>query len=233
MSWLRSLRRTFAATPTETPPVSRRRFFAGAGAAVLGSTALADPSWAAVESRAAARGIVPGTLVDAQGRPLSREPMIGEPLLGTIIMAGFNFAPRGWAFCDGQLLAISSNEALFSLLGTIYGGDGRTTFALPDLRGRMPIHQGTGPGLTNKRIGDRGGAETSTLTTANLPPHAHSLPEVQVRGTGDQVVGAATGGERGTENTSGVGNGQSFGNMPPYLTVNFIIALQGLFPSRS
>jgi microcystin-dependent protein len=84
----------------------------------------------------------------------------GDPLLGEIMMVGFNFAPRGWAFCDGQLLAISSNTALFSLLGTTYGGDGRTTFALPDLRGRVPLHKGNGPGLSSRTLGERGGVET-------------------------------------------------------------------------
>jgi microcystin-dependent protein len=124
-----------------------------------------------------------------------------EPYLGEIRMVAFNFAPRGWAFCEGQLLPIAQNSALFSLIGTIYGGDGRTTFALPDLRGRFPLGRGQGNGLENRNLGEKGGVEK------------HS----------DIVVAEKT----------GSGHGHSEENMPPYLTVNFIIALQGIFPSRS
>ena len=99
---------------------------------------------------------------------------MADPFLAQIMMFGGNFAPRGWAFCDGQLLPISQNTALFSLLGTTFGGDGRTTFQLPDLRGRYPIHPGTGPGLSQRRWGERGGAETTTLTQAEMPSHDHS-----------------------------------------------------------
>ena len=98
-----------------------------------------------------------------------------EPFIGQIMMVGFNFAPRGWALCDGSLLPINNNQALFSLLGTTYGGDGRTTFQLPDLRGRVPMHQGTGPGLPNHRIGEKGGVENVTLTVAQMPAHTHVL----------------------------------------------------------
>ena len=101
-----------------------------------------------------------------------------EPFIGEIRMFAGNFAPRGWAFCDGQLLPISQNTALFSILGTTYGGDGRTTFGLPDLRGRVPVHAGRGPGLSDIRLGQKGGAETSTLTVANMPNHNHDIPEV-------------------------------------------------------
>ena len=98
---------------------------------------------------------------------------MSEPFIGEIRIFGFNFAPRGWALCDGQLLPISQNSALFSLLGTIYGGDGRTTFALPDLRGRAALHEGTGPGLSPRQLGQRSGSETNTLTVNQLPPHTH------------------------------------------------------------
>lgn len=98
-----------------------------------------------------------------------------EPFLGQITWFGGNFAPRGWSFCDGQLLAINSNDALFSLLGTIYGGDGRTSFGLPDMRGRAPIHAGQGPGLSNYRLGQRGGSETQFLSTFQLPSHSHPV----------------------------------------------------------
>ncbi len=97
-----------------------------------------------------------------------------DPFIGEIIMFGGNFAPRSWAFCDGQLLAISQYNALFSLFGTIYGGDGRTTFGLPDLRGRIPVHQGSGPGLTPRQIGTRSGSEQVTLTPQDLPSHTHA-----------------------------------------------------------
>ncbi len=111
---------------------------------------------------------------------------MSEPFLGEIKMVGFNFAPRGWALADGQLLPISANSALFSLYGTTYGGDGRTTFALPDLRGRTPIHQGSGQGLTERRIGSKGGAEYATLNVNQLPPHAHAL--LAHAGTGNQAA---------------------------------------------
>ena len=98
---------------------------------------------------------------------------MSEPLIGTIILFGGNFAPRGWAFCEGQLLSINSNEALFSILGTVYGGDGRTTFGLPDLRGRVAVQQGTGPGLSAYRLGTRLGTEEVVLNTAEFPSHNH------------------------------------------------------------
>lgn len=231
MTWFRSLRRT-PAPPSPSPTVSRRRFFAGAGA-VAGSALLASPAWAEVQARADAFGIQPGTLVDAQGRPLDREPLPADPLLGEIMMVGFNFSPRGWAFCDGQLLAIAENTALFALLGTIYGGDGRTTFGLPDLRGRVPVHAGTGPGLTPRPLGQRAGTEAVTLTGDQVPAHEHTHPQVQVRGLGPQTVGVAPGGVQGsTTATSATGGDQAHPNMPPFLVIHFCIALTGVFPSR-
>ena len=137
-----------------------------------------------------------------------------EPFIGEVSMFGGNFAPRGWALCDGQLLPISQNTALFSLLGITYGGDGRTTFALPDLRGRTPIGQGTGPGLTPRTLGQRSSPETVTLNTAQMPSHNHTLPYPV----------------NGTQNTGG---SQEHENMQPFLGLNPIIALQGLFPSRN
>ncbi|NNF56787.1 MAG: phage tail protein [Rhodothermaceae bacterium] len=155
-----------------------------------------------------------------------------------MLFAG-NFAPRGWAFCDGQLLAISQYTALFSILGTTYGGDGRTTFGLPDLRGRVPIGPGTGPGLSNRPLGARGGAEQVTLSVTQLASHAHitqkSSDEPAGAGTGnyplqrvlddDLVVPGAT--------TDTTGGGQPHENMPPFLAVYYCIALQGIFPSRN
>jgi len=140
-----------------------------------------------------------------------------DPFLAQIILFGGNFAPRGWAFCDGQLLAINQYQALFSLLGTTFGGDGRTTFALPDLRGRAPIHAGSGPGLTTRRLGEKGGTETNQLNSLQLPAHGHPL-----------ATGIPLGGT-----SANVGNNQPVNNMPPYLAVNYIIAIQGTFPSRN
>ncbi len=172
-----------------------------------------------------------------------------EPFLGQIQPFGFNFAPRGWAKCDGQLLSISENQALFSLLGTIYGGDGRTTFALPDLRGRLMLHEGNGPGLSDRPIGERTGSETNTLTTGQLPAHGHgvNIPISTEDADGDDPDGnvLAVGGEnlynstpsQGSSyrpfNTANTGGGQSVNNMQPYLVINICIALTGVFPSRN
>ena len=165
-----------------------------------------------------------------------------EPFIGQIQLFGFNFNPRGWAKCDGQLLPISQNTALFSLLGTTYGGDGRTTFALPDLRGRFPTSQGTGPGLSGRSIGQKSGTESNTLNANNLPPHTH-----QMRGneegntddpTGNVVAGDGTNAFSNISNvdmgaTSITGNSDTVNNMPPYLVLNYCIALTGIFPSRN
>ncbi|MCR9015318.1 phage tail protein [Aquiflexum gelatinilyticum] len=177
------------------------------------------------------------------------------PFLGQIIMVAFNFAPRGWALCNGSILSISSNTALFALLGTTYGGDGRTTFALPDLRGRLLIHPGQGPGLPNYSQGERAGTPTTFLSVNNLPPHNHPILASSAAGTqsnpsnafpaianliperGADPIGVNTyaSGANAAMAPSTVGNtggGQPFNNMPPYLAVNYIIALQGIFPSR-
>jgi len=140
----------------------------------------------------------------------------GEPYLGEVDLFGGTFAPRGWASCDGQILPINQNQALYSLLGTTYGGDGRTTFALPDLRGRTPIGPRQGPGLSDRNLGEKAGVQSVSLTEAQMPSHNHTLP--------DQFVNNVTG------NTGG---GQPHYNMQPYLGLNYAIALQGLFPSRS
>jgi len=130
-----------------------------------------------------------------------------DPFLAQITMFGGNFAPRGWAYCDGQLIAISQNSALFSLLGTTYGGDGRTTFALPDLRGRVPIHAGTGPGLSTYRLGARGGTETVTLNTLQIPSHSHAASFTPTGGGGGgaatATVKAVTGANNQTDDPTG------------------------------
>ncbi|MCB9630425.1 MAG: phage tail protein [Sandaracinaceae bacterium] len=172
---------------------------------------------------------------------------MSEPFVGEIRMFAGNFAPRGWAFCDGQLLAISQNDALFSLLGTIYGGDGRTTFGLPDMRGRLPMHAGTGPGLTPMRLGERGGVERVTLTELQIPSHRHAPV-----GSSDLAVEANPGGAVLAATSSvdlyssaapdttlsplasaQVGGSQNHTNEMPFTCVNFIIALFGIYPSRS
>jgi microcystin-dependent protein len=134
---------------------------------------------------------------------------MSEPFIGEIKMFAGNFAPRGYALCDGQLLSINQYQALFSILGTTYGGDGRTTFALPDLRGRLPIHPGTGPGLSNRRLGEKGGHEAFKLASNTLPGSKKPGTTIYTN-------------QANTEN-----------NMPPYLGINYIIALEGLYPSRS
>ena len=169
------------------------------------------------------------------------------PFIGEIRLFAGTFAPRGWAFCDGQLLAISQNNALFAILGTTYGGDGRTTFGLPDLRGRAPVHFGNGPGLANVSLGQGFGAETATLTANQLPAHSHTLqgstnpatqsdPTNNVLGSpqGDNIY-AAAGGTQVAMHADSIGNtggNQSHQNMQPSIGINCIISLTGTFPSR-
>lgn len=171
-----------------------------------------------------------------------------EPFIGMIVAFGFNFPPRGWAKCDGQLLSIAQHSALFSLLGTTYGGDGRTTFALPDLRGRAPKHFGSGPGLVPLSIGQKGGASTHVLTVGQLPSHSHAANATKTGGTasvprnnfwavdddGEKIYspGPAT----QTMNSGAIGNtgsNQAFGIEDPFLALNWCIALEGIFPSRA
>ncbi|KIG17597.1 Microcystin dependent protein [Enhygromyxa salina] len=170
-----------------------------------------------------------------------------EPFIGMIVQFGGNFAPRGWALCNGQILSIAQHTALFSILGTTYGGDGRTSFALPDLRGRVAIHEGAGPGLTLRKLGETGGHETVTLTVNQMPAHNHPvLADKTLATTGDPVGNAFghTGDtsiyEAGPPNqvmdADTIGNrggGQPVDVMPPFLAINFIIALEGIFPSRN
>ncbi len=159
-----------------------------------------------------------------------------EPFLGEIRTFGFNFCPRGWAPADGALLPISSNTALFALFGTTYGGDGRTTFALPDLRGRAEVHQGQGPGLSERQIGELGGQEEVTLTVTELPSHAHDVLIAQTDQAGDNSgLTVSQGSETGfvSGGTGTAGGGRPHDNMPPYVVVNKCVAVEGIFPSRS
>jgi len=167
-----------------------------------------------------------------------------NPFLGQIMIFGGNFAPRGWAFCHGQLLSIAQNTALFSILGTTYGGDGRTTFGLPDFQGRAVVSPGHGPGLSSYRLGEKTGTETNVLTNANLPTHHHSVHVPISTATGDESEGflaaANIYAEEATSNAfypnvavGSNGSNTPVNNMAPFTTINYIIALQGTFPSRS
>jgi microcystin-dependent protein len=173
---------------------------------------------------------------------------VSEPFVAEIRIFAGNFAPRSWAFCNGQLLPISQNTALFSLIGTTYGGDGRTTTALPDLQGRAPMHPGRGPGLTDRRLGQRGGVEMVTLTEAQMPNHNHTARALsdpadlfspanrslaRSRNGNAYQSSASNLVELGSAVMPSAGGSQAHNNMQPYLTINYIIALQGLYPSRS
>ncbi len=164
---------------------------------------------------------------------------MSEPFLGEIRIVSFNFAPRGWAVCNGQVLPINQNQALFSLLGTTYGGNGQTTFALPDLRGRVPLHMGGG-----FVAGQAGGEAQHTLTVSELPPHIHSVGAMPGLADKTDPTGRAWAGGRTayassantTMNAASIGTAgasQGHDNLSPYLTLTFCIALQGIFPSRT
>jgi len=171
-----------------------------------------------------------------------------EPFIGEVRFVAFNFAPRGWAKCDGQVLAINSNQALFSILGTTYGGDGRTSFALPDMRGRTPIHPGTGAGLSSYQLGEKSGSEMTVLNAGQLPSHSHDIKGVSSSARTTDSTGSAMARTRSNLrvydnsvpnialNNSTVGQQGAAGgmnNMQPYNTMNCIIALEGTFPSRN
>jgi microcystin-dependent protein len=180
-------------------------------------------------------------------RPARANPQSETPYLGEIMLLPFGFVPdNGWAFCNGQLLPINQNLALFSLLGTNYGGDGVTTFRLPDLRGRVAIHKGQGPGLSNRPLASSGGTQSHTLTLNELPAHSHqarasSAAATVVDPSGTQVMarnpagipqwGADTTVAMNATDISNTGGSQAHYNMQPYLTLNFVIALQGVYPS--
>jgi len=160
---------------------------------------------------------------------------MAEPFLGQIIMFGGNFAPRGWALCDGQLLPIAQNTSLFSILGTTYGGDGRTTFGLPDLRGRVAVHAGTGPGLPQVRLGEKGGVAThfqsvNTSVSETEALHTHEMVGETTGGGVASTSVATTADVTGASSSITPSNEE---NRPPFQTVNFIIALVGVFPTRN
>jgi len=170
-----------------------------------------------------------------------------DPFVAEIRILPFNFAPKGWAFCDGQILPISQNTALFSLLGTTYGGDGRSTFALPNMQGNAPMHPGQGPGLSLHDLGETGGSENVTLLESEMPLHTHTLGSINQPGEDrtpeGELLSKAVGGNLYGNATNLVpfnfnalppaGGSLPHNNMMPYLTLNFCIALQGVFPPRT
>jgi len=176
---------------------------------------------------------------------------MSDPFVGEITMFAGNFAPRNWAFCDGRLIAISENTTLFSLLSNRYGGDGRTTFGLPDMRGRLPVHFGTGLGLTNKSIGERQGTEAVTLDTSEIASHKHTVQASSTTASQADPVGlvlarsatasTAIYAEADPNNKTNMpedmighsGENQQHTNIMPYLCLNFIISLQGIYPPRN
>lgn len=170
---------------------------------------------------------------------------MADPFVAEIRIFPFNFAPKGWAWCDGQLLPLSQNTALFSLLGTTYGGDGKSNFALPDLQGRAPMHPGQGPGLSLHDLGETGGTETVALLESEIPFHTHTLktsvrpadalsPATLAAGTGNNMYApAANLADAAPQALSTAGGSIPHNNMQPYLTFYFCIALQGVFPPRT
>jgi microcystin-dependent protein len=175
---------------------------------------------------------------------------LADPFVAEIRPFGFNFAPTGWALCDGQLLPISQNTALFSLLGTIYGGNGQTTFGLPDLQGKAPMHFGQGPGLSQRVEGETGGVSSVTLLDSEMPVHQHALqantaqadlpspsPARSLARSSPFIykvpAGAAAPQPLASQAVAVAGGSLPHNNMQPYLTINFCIALQGVYPARS
>jgi len=172
-----------------------------------------------------------------------------DPFVAEIRIFPFNFAPKGWAFCDGQILPLSQNTALFSLLGTTYGGDGKSNFALPDMQGNAPMHPGQGPGLSLHDLGETGGSDTVTLLESEIPSHSHSLMAINnlaqdktptsadglARSVGGAIYQSSTTGlvVLSNQTVAPAGGDQPHNNLMPYLTLNFCIALQGVFPPRT
>ncbi|MBS0631128.1 MAG: phage tail protein [Verrucomicrobia bacterium] len=175
--------------------------------------------------------------------------MASQPYIGMIYSFGFNFAPRGWHLCDGSLLPISQYTALYAIIGTTYGGDGISTFGLPDLRGRTLVHQGQGPGLGIRVMGQMAGAETVTLASTEIPAHSHliaasnavgttrapsgAFPAATSRAEANDYAAANDGSALSAQSVGLTGGSQPHNNLPPYLVVNYCIALEGVFPARN
>lgn len=170
---------------------------------------------------------------------------MADPFVGEIRLFAGNFPPQGWALCDGSLLSIAQNDVVFALIGTTYGGDGQNTFALPDLRGRVPIHQGQGPGLSTRTLGEQAGSAQVTLNSLQIPAHTHALRAGSATGAAVPAGGVLAGNSVGVYGTgapsasmaaqgiSAAGGSQPHNNMAPYLGLNYIISLFGIFPSQN
>lgn len=203
---------------------TRRRFF---GSALAAFAATLTPGWA---------------------RRAVASPQSIDPYLAEIMLVPFGFAPRGWALCNGQLLPISQNQALFSLLGTTYGGNGVTNFALPNLQGRVAVHRGQGPGLSNRTLGQTGGEQAHTLAALSLPAHTHTArggsstatsatPSASLVPAHNPALipewGAVANATMGAGAITSEGGNQSHPNLQPHLVLHYVIALQGIYPSQS
>ncbi len=222
---------------------SRRKFMKASAAALLGATVLANSDDLFAMKSKTGLIYVKGNEVVNNYKNIEGG---AQPFLGELMCVGFNFAPNGWAQCNGQFLSIGANQALFSLLGTTYGGNGVTTFALPDLRGRTPMHAGQGSGLTNRNLGEIGGQENHTLLLSEIPAHNHNIAVNNSVGSSSSPTNnyfaqniEGTNEFSTTSNTTmnaavlqNTGGGQAHNNMQPYLVLNWIIALQGIFPSH-
>jgi microcystin-dependent protein len=172
---------------------------------------------------------------------------VSQPFIGEIRMVGFSFAPAGWAFCDGQLIPIAENDALFVLIGTTYGGDGQETFALPNLQSRIPIHAGTGSSGINHQLAEMGGTESVTLTTQQIPTHSHAMLAIPDNATqpnpGNNLIARTPSFDMYVQDTpdqamaataiTPLGGSQPHENMMPFLVINFIISLFGIFPTQT
>jgi microcystin-dependent protein len=227
--------------------------FASVPAAASQTTNQERRSWLKRLGAALGLGMLGGPALASSRRPFDTNG--AEPYIGEIMLFAGNFQVRGYAFCNGQLLSIAQNTALFSLLGTTYGGNGQTTFGLPDLRGRFPMHFGQGPGLSPYNLGERGGTPSVTLNTQQMPVHNHTLnisaaaatsnspagnvlavPNGLTSGSEENVAikayGAAPNGTANNNSIGTAGGSQPFGVMNPYLTLNFQIAVEGIYPPR-
>ena len=235
MSSRRSRIQLSAAIPDAEAPTKHvaRRDFLARTAAALGAGVLALAGRPALPGGEQARAATAGA----------------EPYIGEIMMFAGNFPPQNWAFCDGQLLSIAQNQGLFSLLGTYYGGDGQVTFALPDLRGRLPMHTGNGPGpgLSPRSLGEQGGTESVTLIAAQMPAHSHPLQVDNANGTtaspvgtllardpaGTPAYGVNAASTLSPQAVASTGGGQPHDNMPPFLAINYCICITGIYPPRN
>jgi microcystin-dependent protein len=232
----------FKKNPSMDGNSNRRRFIKKAAAAALGVTMIAN-----VDELLAMKSKTGFLYVKQNGEVINNYSPAGTtPYLGQLMCVGWNFATTGWALCNGQLLPIAQNTALFALLGTTYGGNGQTTFALPDLRGRAPLHFGQGPGLSNFFLGESSGSETHTLSVNEIPSHNHllninsgigttSVPTNNVIARNAEGINDFAAASNGTMNSSSLGStggSQPHNNLQPFLVLNWQIAMQGIFPSQ-